>query len=581
MAYSILVIFLLIGLFLHFAVYFKYNITEKRRKKLINKKCNRKSNKLPQKTAEKSVDMMIADTRKIVKISKYLGIGIAVILLIVVAVKEIFLGKINNEYAKFKVCVWENETLGASVDPKLFMNKVTNGEDENIGSKETFEEDIDDGSIEEANEGKSATDIENAKDNSGENVNAEAEIIEKNGSSDSGYDERKDTDEVNSESGDELIKGNETGEDNGNIEDEREEEESKGVEDEGAGYGVALRIAGNDAVDGNREENGDDNTGHEKSRPDTSVVMGPYDYSPLYLWGTHVFGGAITGQDIIRMEELVKEFMDDKGYEGRLNEILEGIDEDYGKEENIPNRINQFTADKVSNPDVLNAMDYYENAMDQLYLYKKETDYGVLEQSAISAEGAVEREQIDVSGSYNNYINYVTMSVIEFCYISGLDLEIYDSGTKSDVKYRIGKLLYKPSANLENINSEEKFYALCGAYIFLKDAFNNGNEAGKYSVEIAFYYLASCRDMVFFMEPGEERENICIEAVTAYREFKRRGEENPDNSTYIAYGEEAHNMLAYATDILNLEMPDAEGDGEMDCPKEINVETTNQEMTKP
>lgn len=119
------------------------------------------------------------------------------------------------------------------------------------------------------------------------------------------------------------------------------------------------------------------------------------------------------------------------------------------------------------------------------------------------------------------------MSVIEFCYISSLDLEIYDSGTKSDVKYRIGKLLYKPSVNLVNIDSEEKFYALCGAYIFLKDAFNNGNEADKYSVEIAFYYLASCRDMVFFMESGEERENICIEAVAAYRELKKGGGRKP------------------------------------------------------
>ena len=436
MAYSVLVIFLLVGLFLCFAVYFKYNITEKRRKKLINKKCNRKSNKLPQKTAEKSVDIMIADTRKFVKISKYLGIGIAAILLIVVAVKETVLGEINNEYAKFKVCVWENETLGVSVDPRLFMNKVTNGEDENTGSKETFEEDIDDGSIEEANEGKSVTDIENAKDSSGENVNAETEITEGNGSSSSGYDEGKNTDEVNSESENKEIDalvGNETGEDNGNIEDEREEEEGKGVEDEGAGYGVASEIAGNDAADGNSEENGDDNIGHEERGPDISVVMGPYDYSPLYLWGTHVFGEVITGQDVIKMERLVKEFMDDKGYEDRLNEILEGIDEDYGKEENIPDRINQFTADKISNSDVLNATDYYENAMDQLYLYKKKTDYGALEQSAISAEGAVEREQIDVSGSYNNYINYVSMSVIEFCYISGLDLEIYDSGTKSDI----------------------------------------------------------------------------------------------------------------------------------------------------
>lgn len=347
---------------------------------------------------------MIASTMKRAKIAKYLGIGIAVILLIVAAVKEIFLGKINNEYAKFKVCVWENETLGAKVDPRLFMNKVTNGEDENIGSKETIEEDIDDGNINEVNKGNSANDIENAKDDSGENVNAETEITEKDGSGDSGYNEEKNTDEVDSESSDELIKGSETGEDNENIQEERGEEENKGAEDEGAGYGVVSKIAGNDDADGNREKSGDDNIGHEKSGFDVSVEMGPYDYSPLYLWGNHVFGKAISGQDVIKMEELVKGFMDDKGYEGRLNEILEGIDEDYGKEENIPDRIDQFTADKISNPDVLNATDYYENAMDQLYLYKKKTDYGVLEQSAISAEGAVEREQVDASGSYNNYI---------------------------------------------------------------------------------------------------------------------------------------------------------------------------------
>lgn len=39
-------------------------------------------------------------------------------------------------------------------------------------------------------------------------------------------------------------------------------------------------------------------------------------------------------------------------------------------------------------------------------------------------------------------------------------------------------------------------------------------------------------------------------------------------------------MLAYVTSILNLEIPDDEKAGEMDT-KEIYVETTNQEITKP
>lgn len=273
----------------------------------------------------------------------------------------------------------------------------------------------------------------------------------------------------------------------------------------------------------------------ETSSDSTDIIPEPYDYSPLFIYGSYEYEGFISEKDITNMKHMYKTFMDNKTYLS----LLESVGKDYGNYSEIRNRINDFDEEKHLNSDVLTSKEYFQNAMDRLFCYERKKNAEILEQSAISAEGAVECEEVGISGGYNNYIIYTKFAVIEFFCVLDYDLETYDSGYKEDIEYRIGKLLYKPSANLKNISSNEKFYSLCSSHVILREAFENSSLDSKYTVEIAYYYLEVCADIANNMESGDARDDICLEAIKAFDEFEKRGEKYPDNLTYINYREDA------------------------------------------
>lgn len=287
---------------------------------------------------------------------------------------------------------------------------------------------------------------------------------------------------------------------------------------------------------------------------DTTLLIASipeYDFSPLYFWGYYEFGDKITPQDIDNIEIRIEAFHNNEEGGIKFTQLLESLDENNESLANILKKIADFKSEEASNGDLVNSKDYYENAIDHLYVYSKNNSFEALEQAAIYAESAVEDEQIDASVGYHNYIMYIETAVIGFICVLDSDWDEYASGSSEDVKYRIGKLVYKPSINLQHITKQEKYYSLTGSYIILQDAYSHSTSESKYSVETAFYFLGVCTDMVKFMEPSERRENICREGIGAYAEFDRRGREHPNNSTYIKYSQDAIEKLSYLESMIS------------------------------
>lgn len=129
-------------------------------------------------------------------------------------------------------------------------------------------------------------------------------------------------------------------------------------------------------------------------------------------------------------------------------------------------------------------------------------------------------------------------TVIRLSCVLGSEYNQYDSGGEEDVKYRIGKAMYKPAANLKGLTNTERFYSLCSSYVILKDAFDHSSLDSNYSVEIAYYYLMVCTNVAEVMEPGQ-CEDIYMRGMAAYYQFELRGKRYPDNLTYIKYRDEA------------------------------------------
>lgn len=279
--------------------------------------------------------------------------------------------------------------------------------------------------------------------------------------------------------------------------------------------------------------------------PDTKTDDEPnnisYDFEPIYLWNPYPFKDKITLYDLNYIKST--DLYDFKKFENKLDEIIKSYDNTSETCEDIYNKVENFDNDKKSNPDLLDSKSYYENAMDRLFLYKNEWPGNYLEQAAISAEGAV--EESDINGQYDFYIICIQTGVVSFLCVLNTDASTYDSGSRADVQYRIGKLIYKPAANLKFIKKSEKFYSLCYAYVILGDALNNSDENNKYSVEIAYYYLKVCVDIIKEMPDSEKKESVWRQALAAYDDFEARGKANPDNATYKNYKTEDENMLQY------------------------------------
>ena len=90
--------------------------------------------------------------------------------------------------------------------------------------------------------------------------------------------------------------------------------------------------------------------------------------------------------------------------------------------------------------------------------------------------------------------------------------------------------------------------------MILGDVFENWNPEYKYIVEIPFYYLSVCVDLIKVMEPGEARKEVCNNAMEAYNKFVKIGEERPDNLTYVKYAGDAKEKVSYAERIFMTEV---------------------------
>lgn len=593
MLFWILVIVYFLLASISFASYFYFAMPKK--KKIRRKRC-RSKRKLPKEVAERIVENNLSIYKKKAKGSMCLGIFFVILLFIVLTVKILFP---NKSYNKYEVRVDKNEKLGTSVDPISFMDEVDDSgnashkdEGEAGNNEEIKDEDGDSGVIIQAENkiiGNESTQGENndnimdgveRNDDSDENVHkvddqtgSDTDEIEKEVNNSKNTQEGKNAssnivEETEDISSDEKPKKIDNTENKADIKKEDNFMRAEGIGEERSSMeeGVDISASGNtQSESGNNIDSSMDIgegiiNGGIGEEGDDSIL---YDYSPLLLWGSYEFGALVRGQDLANIENRIEEYFDNEEYVSMFGEILETLNDDYKvySEEAVLNRINSFKQEKDLNPDLLSATKYFTNAMDNLFLYKENKNTDVLEQAAISAEGAVEKEQLIISEGYNNYITYDKTGIIIFCYVSGLDLEKYDSGTKEDIKYRIGKLLYKPVANLLHISSVEKYYSLCSSYVILRDVFEERNPECKYVVEISFYYLSVCVDLIEVMEPGEARKEVCKNAINAYDKFKEDGEKYPDNLTYMKYATDAYEKLQMVEQEYALEI-EREQDGE-------------------
>ncbi len=302
--------------------------------------------------------------------------------------------------------------------------------------------------------------------------------------------------------------------------------EPEGEQEEGSGEKEPSEIKGGNGI----------------SEPDKS-----YDYMPLMLFGKYQFGQYLTETDLANMKIKFDEYWSREAYW----EMLEEIAYDPGQDTELMNQIMKFDKETQNNGGTLTAEEYFGNAEDRLCYYygDKVGRLDFLEQSAISAEGAVELEYAKNPGEYEKLFRYIRETVIRFSCVLGSDCEQYFSGGQEDVKYRAGKALYKLVANGKKMEVSDYFYSLCSTYLFLKEAFDYSTPDSKYAVEIAYYYFRVCADMIQAMEP--EKTNDMKERVwLAYYQFRERQKSDAGNSTYIVYYEEVETVMKSIESIL-------------------------------
>lgn len=566
------------------------------KEKMIKKMANRTKRKLTYESAERIIERKLPIYNKKGKRAKCMGVifmSMAALVLIMLMIKMLFF----NGYTKIEVCVWENETMGTVVDPVSFMDEVDKNSvsPEETASNGEIERKEDDRNDKSENENSGDGSLLSSEEN-GSTINEVKEAIE---NVENVQTDKKDTDGVIANT-EEDIYGNENADDIENTNERNEStdgsteirngtdsyeiaEEEDGTEsntnikiegasdyyenDQGEGN-AGVKQEGN-SNNGNAQEEGGNNTDksidvvdndaayNDKNESEEQINVS-YDYTPLFFWGLYEFGSLVRGQDLINIENDIKEYFDSNRYNDIFDEILASLDENENYKDcttkTALKKIDDFKSERDLNPDLLSATKYFGNALDNLFLYKENQNNEALEQAGISAEGAVEKEEFSTSEGYDNYINYDRIGVIIFSYIYGLDLEKYDSGTREDFKYRIGKLVYKPAANLLYISSGERYYSLCSSYVILGDVFENWNPEYKYIVEIPFYYLSVCVDLIKVMEPGEARKEVCNNAMEAYNKFVKIGEERPDNLTYVKYAGDAKEKVSYAERIFMTEV---------------------------
>ncbi len=288
-----------------------------------------------------------------------------------------------------------------------------------------------------------------------------------------------------------------------------------------------------------REESVDsDETPRTKTSLPTEIPK-RYDYSHLMIFGKHLFGEYITPSDLENMKSRYNDYWRSQEYWDMLEIPSDGIVNIV----ELDSRIGVFD-EEVSSGVSKTAEEHFRNAEDRLYRYSiKNEDVSFLEQSAISCENAVECKNPTNLDEYNSLFTYIRAAVIRFSCVLDKGCEPYDSGKDNDIKYRMGKVLYKPVAVNLGLTRSERYYSLCSAYVVLKDAFDYSSLDSKFAVEVAYYYLLVCNDIVHAMEP-DQSEEMKNRIKLAYYQFRERMNEKQGSFTYYnSYLYEAEKVM--------------------------------------
>ena len=106
--------------------------------------------------------------------------------------------------------------------------------------------------------------------------------------------------------------------------------------DQGEGN-AGVKQEGN-SNNGNAQEEGGNNTDksidvvdndaayNDKNESEEQINVS-YDYTPLFFWGLYEFGSLVRGQDLINIENDIKEYFDSNRYNDIFDEILASLDE--------------------------------------------------------------------------------------------------------------------------------------------------------------------------------------------------------------------------------------------------------------
>lgn len=241
---------------------------------------------------------------------------------------------------------------------------------------------------------------------------------------------------------------------------------------------------------------------NETSQPGIGNKI-PYDFSILMIFGEYQFGEYITTKDLVDMRIMYDEYWKNEMYEDML------------KQDN-----------KTGDISVL-----LENI-------------GLLKQSAIEAENAIDNDNIKTIDGYTPFFGHIRESVLKFSYVIGNN-DTQDSDNKKediDIKYCMGKILYRPATDLAYITNSERYYSLCSAYVVLKDAFDHSSLDNTYAIDVAYSYLLVCNDIVNVMEPGQSYGMI-NRVKLAYYQLLERVDETSVNLKYQSYCEEAKQIM--------------------------------------
>lgn len=297
-----------------------------------------------------------------------------------------------------------------------------------------------------------------------------------------------------------------------------------------------------DVSEGALENDDDVSTAEAEDNDDPGVEAASekIGFTKVCILGLHDFGDTITAADLQRFDILYDEYWEDGADRWRIDLSME----EPTSESEVKCRIQEFDQKKMSRNETLTPKDYRQNAVDRIYMYQNKGNLQTLEQAGISAEGAVEVETNFEDGSYSDMFYDMHIAVNCFCYALAQNPESYDSGTAGDVKYRIGKIMYKPFLNLKQLGRNDRYYSLCCSHVFLKDAFHSYNEMSGYAIETAYYYTVNCKDLVMCMEE-DDVANVAAECSDAYTRFLELGISNPDNPTFINYKEDAKEAYDY------------------------------------